>query len=149
MSGKFSPEALDLTLKDLIQNDEPCGGICVLISADWRQGPVVKFGTESEVVDNACLSSHLWKHVNRFRLTKSLRDREDLPYAKTALDIGEGAIKPIELEDGTDVIPLSHTISNADSSQLTCSIKGTTDFGGLDDTIYPDFLTTDHSSYND
>lgn len=52
-----------------------------------------------------------------------MRDREDLPYAKTVLAIGEGAIEPIQLEDGTDVIPLSHTISSEHGSEQTCSIQ--------------------------
>ncbi|CAN0440144.1 unnamed protein product, partial [Ectocarpus sp. 13 AM-2016] len=63
MSGKYSPEALDLTLKDLLKNDRPFGGTCVLMSGDWRQvAPVLKFGTPSEIVEHAFLSSHLWKH---------------------------------------------------------------------------------------
>ena len=59
MSGKYS-EALDLTLKDLMHNDKPFGGKCVLISGDWRRvRPVLKFGTPSEVVEHAFLSSRL------------------------------------------------------------------------------------------
>ncbi|CAN0579455.1 unnamed protein product, partial [Ectocarpus sp. 12 AP-2014] len=91
MSGKYSPEALNLTLKDLLKNDRPFGGKCVLMSGDWRQvAPVLKFGTPSEIVEHAFLSSHLWQHVKRFRLTTSMRDKEDLPYAQTVLAIGEG-----------------------------------------------------------
>ena len=150
MSGKYSPEALDLTLKALMHNDKPFGGKCVLMSGDWRQvGPVLKFGTPSEVVEHAFLSSRLWQHVHRFRLTKSMRDKDDLPYAKTVLVIGEGAIQPIELEDGSEVIPQSHTVTNDDDTQTTCSIVGITDFEGLVNTIYPDLLSVDHSAYND
>ncbi|CAN0571068.1 unnamed protein product, partial [Ectocarpus sp. 12 AP-2014] len=95
MSGKYSPEALDLTLKDLLKNDRPFGGKCVLMSGDWCQvAPVLKFGTPSEIVEHAFLSSHLWQNVKRFRLTTSMRDKEDLPYAQTVLAIGEGAIPP-------------------------------------------------------
>ena len=32
MSGKYSPVALDLTLTDLMHNDKPLGGKCVLMS---------------------------------------------------------------------------------------------------------------------
>ena len=150
MSGKYSPEAFDSTLKDLMHNDKAFGGKCVLMSGDWRQvGPVLKFGTPSEVVEHAFLSSRLWQHVHRFRLTKSMRDKDDLPYAKTVLVIGEGAIQPIELEDGSEVIPLSHTVTNDDDTQTTCSIVGITDFEDLVNTIYPDLLSVDHSAYND
>ncbi|CAN0568330.1 unnamed protein product [Laminaria digitata] len=44
-------------------------------SGDWRQvGPVVPCGTQTEVTEQAFLSSHLWNHVHRFRLTVSMRD---------------------------------------------------------------------------
>ena len=46
-----------------------------------------------------------------------MRAKDDLPYAKTVLVIGEGAIQPIELEDGSEVIPLSHTVTNDDDTQ--------------------------------
>ena len=78
-----------------------------------------------------------------------MRDKDDLPYAKTVLVIGEGAIQPIELEDGSEVIPLSHTVTNDDDTQTTCSIVGITGFEDLVNTIYPDLLSVDHSAYND
>ena len=53
-----------------------------------------------------------------------MRDKDDLPYAKTVLVIGEGAIQPIELEDDTEVIPQSHTVTKDDDTQTTCSIVG-------------------------
>ncbi|CAM9146776.1 unnamed protein product, partial [Ectocarpus sp. 12 AP-2014] len=150
MSGKYSPEALDLTLKDLLKNDRPFGGQCVLMSGDWRQvAPVLKFGTPSEIVEHAFLSPHLWKHVKRFRITTSMRDKEDLPYAQTVLAIGEGAIQPIEWEDETAVIPLSHTITNTDGTQQSCTIEGITDFTHLVDRIHPDLLSVDHNCYSD
>ena len=46
MSSKYAPEALDLTLRDLMNNDLPFGGKTIVFSADWHQcGPIVKFGT--------------------------------------------------------------------------------------------------------
>ena len=77
----------------------------------------------------------------------NLRDKDDLSYAKTVLAIGEGAIQPIELEDGSEVIPLSHTVTN-DDTQTTCGIVGITDFEDLVNTIYPYFclLITAHTA---
>ena len=77
-----------------------------------------------------------------------MRDKDDLPYAKTVLVIGQGAIQTIELEDGSEVIPLSHTVTN-DDTQTTCSIVGITGFEDLVNTIYPYLLSVDHSAYND
>ena len=60
-----------------------------------------------------------------------MRDGDDPPYAKTVLAIGKRAIQPIELEDGSEVIPLSHTVTNDDGTQTTCSIDGITEFEEL------------------
>ena len=66
------------------------------------------------------------------------------------LAIGEGAIQPILLEDGTRVIPLSHTVTNDDGTKQVCSIQGIiTDFEHLVDSIYPDLLSVDHRKYGD
>ena len=50
--------------------------------------------------------------------------------------------------DGSEVIPLSHTLTNDDDTQTTCSIVGITDFEELVNNIYPN-LFVDHSAYND
>lgn len=150
MSSKFSPEALHLTLQDLCQNDLPFGGKTILFSGDWRQvAPVLQYGTEVEIVERAFLSSYLWEHVHRFRLTKSMRTKDDLPYAKTVLAIGEGKIEPVQLNDGSAAIPLKHTFTNDDGSETTCQIDGTTEFQDLIDKVYPDLLQSDHRTYND
>ncbi|CAN0463024.1 unnamed protein product, partial [Scytosiphon promiscuus] len=105
--------------------------------------PVLKFGTQTEIVEHAFLSSHLWSQVKRFRLTVSMRDKDDLPYAKTVLAVGEAKIKHVLLEDGTPVIPLKHTIQIDDGSDTT------TDFEDLIDKVYPDLLDVNHNNYND
>ena len=98
---------------------------------------------------------HFSHHVYGNMLTGSgsplsMRDMDDLPYAKTVFVIGEGAIQPNELEDGSEVIPLSsHTVTNDDDTQTTCSIVGITDFEDLVNTIYPDLWSVSHSAYND
>ncbi|CAN0504558.1 unnamed protein product [Laminaria digitata] len=122
----------------------------ILFSGDWRQvGPVVPCGTQTEVTEQAFLSSHLWNHVHRFRLTVSMRDKNDLPYAKTVLAVGEGAIAPVTLSDGTHGIPLQHTITQEDGTVTTCTIDSSTNFEQLVQTIYPDLLTANHNTYND
>ena len=150
MSSKYSPEALHSTLQDLCQNDLPFGGKTILFSGDWRQvAPVLKYGTEAEIVEQAFLSSYLWKHVERFRLTKSTRNKDDLPYAQTVLAIGEGKVEPVQLKDGSVALPLKHTITNDDGSQTVCSVDGTTNFEDLIHKVYPELLDVDHSTYND
>ena len=150
MSSKFSPEALHLTLQDICQNELPFGGNTILFSGDWRQvAPVLKYGTEVEIVEQAFLSFYLWKHVHRFRLTKSMRSKDDIPYAKTVLTIGEGKIEPVLLPDGSAAIPLQHTFVNDDGVETTCSIDGTTNFEDLINKVYPDLLQADHRTHGD
>ena len=144
------PRSLALTLQDLCQNDLPFGGKKNLFSGDWRQvAPVLKYGTEVEIVEQAFLSSYMWKHVQRFRLTKSMRNKDDIPYAKTVLAVGEGEIKPVLLKDGSAAIPLKHSVTNDDGSETTYSVDGTTKFEDLIQKVYPDLLDVDHSTYND
>ena len=70
MSSKFAPEALNSTLQDLCKCGLLFAGKTILFSGDWRQvGPVLKCGTETEIVEHAFLSSSLRQHVRRFRLT--------------------------------------------------------------------------------
>ena len=96
MSSKFAPEALDLSLQDLCKSELPFAGKTSLFSGDWRQvGPVLKFGTETEIVDRAFLSSNLWQHVERFRLTVSMGDKDDIPFAKSVLAVSEDRIEPV------------------------------------------------------
>ncbi|CAM9250899.1 unnamed protein product, partial [Laminaria digitata] len=146
MANKLAPEALDLTLRDLRKCNRPFGGATILMSGDWRQvGPVVPFGTADDVVDAALMFSYLWKHVKRFRLTQSMRDRLDEPYSKAARAIGEGKISPITLPDKSEIIPLQYTTTtvDSDSQPSTSTAQGVVDFQHLIDFVYPDLLTAD------
>ena len=122
------------------------------MSRDWRQvGPVVPFGTADDVVDAALISSYLWKHVKRFRLTQSMRDRLHEPYSKAVRAIGEGRVSPITLPDKSELIPLQYTTSTAtsDSHPSTSTVQGVTDFQHLIDLVYPDLLIADPTLFAD
>lgn len=108
-------------------------------AGDWRQVcPVLEVGTETEILEQAFLSAYLWQNVQRFRVTVSMRDRNDIPFAKTVLAVGEGNMEPALLPDGTPAMPLTHTVTTGDSSEATCSIAGSTNFERLVDRVYPD-----------
>ena len=150
MSNKFAPKALDLTLRDLCQTNTPFGGATVLFSGDWHQvGAVIPFGTPTDVVDAAFISSYLCKHVKRFRLVQSMRDRLYKSYSRTVRVTGEGKIPRITLQDQSQVIPLQYSyteddtendVENDTTTSFTCSIKGVTGFQHLIDFVYPAFL---------
>ncbi|CAM9337287.1 unnamed protein product, partial [Scytosiphon promiscuus] len=141
MSHKFAPEALDLTLRDLRRcDDKPFGGATVLFSGDFRQvGPVVLFGTPADVVEASLISSHLWQHVQRFRLVLSMRDRLDKAYSKTVRAVGEGIIPPLTLPD----------TSTGTTSTETCTLRGVTQFQHLIDFVYPDIMTAAPTEFAD
>ena len=74
--GTVLIEALDRSLRDITTHNMLFRGKTTLFSGDWRQiGPISKGDTPTEVVDIAFISSPLWQHVKRFRLTKSQRDK--------------------------------------------------------------------------
>ena len=103
------------------------------------------FGTAHDVVDAALISSYLWKHVKRLRLTQSTRDHLDEPYSKAVRATGEGRISSITLPEKSELIPLKHssTTADSDSHQSTCTVQGVTDFQHLIDFVYPNLLTAD------
>ena len=67
-------EALDRSLKEIMGNNEPFGGITTVFAGDWRQClPIVKRGSRGEVV-HACLkSSNLWQLTKVTNLTRNMR----------------------------------------------------------------------------
>jgi len=63
---KKSLEVLDITLKDLRNNQNKFCGAMILLSRDFRQTlPVIPCSTKADEL-NACLKFNLWKHVKRF-----------------------------------------------------------------------------------
>ena len=92
------------------------------------------------------------KHVTRFRLVQSMRDRLDQPFSQTVRAIGEGFIPPVTLPDDSVVIALRYspqqpsdvtrTLSSSNSPS-PCSIAGVDTFQQLVDFFYPDILNAE------
>ncbi|KAL4589251.1 hypothetical protein LXL04_002157 [Taraxacum kok-saghyz] len=80
MAHRFCFEALDRTLRDILQNRfpnasaRPFGGLTVVLGGDFRQIlPVIPKGRRHDTVNAALNSSHLWAHVNVFHLNINMR----------------------------------------------------------------------------
>ena len=146
MTHRFCVEALDRTLKDLMRNTLLFGGKTILFSGDWRQtGPIVKFGSPTDTVDAAVISSHLWSNIFRLRLTKSQRDRDDPAYASFVRNVGEDALPTTTLPDGSNLIPLNNSCTDSpDQFQL----QYTTNFNDLVNFVYPD-MSEDATAWSD
>ncbi|KAH1053406.1 hypothetical protein GYH30_022612 [Glycine max] len=63
MCHKFSYEALDKSLKDIMYNDRPFGGKVIVFGGDFRQIlPVVPRGNRSDIVHASLNASYIWDH---------------------------------------------------------------------------------------
>lgn len=82
---------VDETCRRVMHNDLPFGGKVVVLLGDFRQTcPVIRFGTRQQIVSASIRSSALWPHFVVRRLTKPIRNAEDLPFADFVDSIGDG-----------------------------------------------------------
>ena len=104
MLSKKAYNALDRSLRDLTKVEAPFGDIPTLICGDWRQVlSVVKNGTHADIINATLKKTSMWSKMRKFKLTANLRLQlsrgEDLAlqqeWAKTLLDIGNGATGPV------------------------------------------------------
>jgi hypothetical protein len=74
MTNKLAFEAMDQTLRDLIDRNEPFGGIIFVMSGDFRQVlPIIPRGSHADIVSASIKNSYLWESVEVFRLSKNMR----------------------------------------------------------------------------
>ena len=67
-------EALDRTLRDLIDSDLPFGGKVIVLGGDFRQIlPVMKRGSHAQIVAACAQRSLLWHHFQIFHLRENMR----------------------------------------------------------------------------
>ncbi|GBN84633.1 hypothetical protein AVEN_65864-1 [Araneus ventricosus] len=96
MSHKYALEALDVTMKDIFQNDKCMGGITLVLSGDFRQTlPVIPRGTKADELHASIISSYIWKDVQRFGLNTNKRvhltgDASTQQFAQNLLHLGNG-----------------------------------------------------------
>jgi hypothetical protein len=78
MTHKFTFEALDQTLRDLRNSQEPMGGITTVLCGDFHQNlPIIPKGSRPDIVNATLKRSSLWKHVKHMSLKKHMRLNED------------------------------------------------------------------------
>lgn len=86
-------------------------------------------------VDHSLISSALWPHFKRFRLTASMSDRHDKPHTRTVRAVGEGSMPCLTLQDDREIIPLQYKVQNGDGTTSTCTVSRITDFEKLVDHV--------------
>jgi len=88
---KHGLRAVDDLFRQIMDNDEPFGGKCVLMGGDWRQClPVVKNGHRSSIIESTIKKSNLWSKIQKFSLSTNMRADGDPTFSQWLLDIGEG-----------------------------------------------------------
>ena len=111
MSHRHLFDALDRTLRDIMQTDRLFGNIVVLLAGDFRQIlPVVRLGRRADVVDASLSRSALWQQCVVFvlQLHRNMRvercGRDDQhstelrQYADWLLQLGDGRL-PTQTDD--------------------------------------------------
>ncbi|KAF8233661.1 DUF889-domain-containing protein [Tricholoma matsutake] len=62
-------EAVNRTLKDILQSDQIFGGIPVIFGGDFHQIlPVIERGSQPQIVDTSLQHSVLWQHIKVLHL---------------------------------------------------------------------------------
>ncbi|KRH33055.2 hypothetical protein GLYMA_10G096000v4 [Glycine max] len=125
MCHKFAFEALDKSLKDIMQNNLPFGGKIMVFGGDFRQIlPIVPKGNCSDIVHATINASYIWDHCQILKLTKNMRLLSNVPqqpnneelkqFSHWLLDIGDGKIG--QYNDGFSeiTIPNEFLIKNYD-----------------------------------
>ena len=68
MLHRYNTEALDQYLKVLMNSDLLFGGKIVIVAGDGRQTlPIVRCGSQSDIVDSVIFNSELWTDLEKFK----------------------------------------------------------------------------------
>ena len=103
MCHKFTFEALDKSLKEIMHNNMPFGGKVVVFCGDFHQIlPIVPKGNRSDIVHATINASYIWDHSQILRLTKNMRllssafgqpnNQEFNQFSDWLLDIGDDKV---------------------------------------------------------
>ena len=106
----YQLEALDRTLRDVMEDECPFGGKTIVLSGDFRQClPVVPGASWAGIVDKCLNRSVLWHHFKVLRLTENMRvhasgDLRLEEFDKWLLSLGDGTAKVVDGEDSIKLL---------------------------------------------
>jgi hypothetical protein len=108
-------EAVERTVRDLMNSEKPWGGKTVVFGGDPRQTlPVVKKAGRAGIVKASFKMSHLYEQAKRLVLSQNMRtDPEEICFSEFLLKLGEGKL---DFQKGTGElfvkIPEQHLVSS-------------------------------------
>jgi hypothetical protein len=135
MQHRHLHEAVNRTLKDILQSDKPFGGVPVVFGGDFHQIlPVIEKGSRPQIVGASLQRSVLWQDIKILHLKINMRlntdDLQERNFAKWQLEVGKGGHTD---EGGTINLP----------DHFKCPENSVT---SLIDTIYPGIYDQAHHS---
>ena len=134
MLSRYQFEAIDRLMRDLTGKDIPFGGKIFILGGDFRQTlPVVRRASDTVIIENSIISSHLWNIVKRLRLTRNMRanpGQDD--FTSFLLDMGQGNL------------PLKNTTPFAESIEIPYHFISSQNI--VDDIFPQDGIAQDPSS---
>ena len=102
MLHRYQLEALDRTLRDIMNDERPFGGKVLVMSGDFRQClPVVPGASRAGTVDTCINRSPLWKHFVVLCLKENMRvmasgDKTLEEFDQWLLSLGDGTAPTVE-----------------------------------------------------
>ena len=114
MQHRYVIECVDCSLWDLLNSDEPFGGIAILFGGDFRQTlPVIPHGSREQIVGATFCRSHLWQNVQVFHLQTNMHLGQDVvsdEWANHLLQLGTG--QNLDAESQVDLPEYFHCQNN-------------------------------------
>ncbi|XP_027941254.1 uncharacterized protein LOC114195057 [Vigna unguiculata] len=99
MINRYVLEALNQTLKDILDSDAPFGGKVIILGGDFRQVlPVVQKGTKAQMIFACIINSHLWSNTKILHLQQNMRSLQDHNFVEYLMRIKNG-IEPTQVDD--------------------------------------------------
>jgi ATP-dependent DNA helicase PIF1 len=92
MTKRHAIEALDISLHDILDKEDlPSGGKTFVFGGDFRQTlPVVRKGSQAQIMDASLRRSYLWDLMQHLRLEHNMWTQKDPEFADFLLRIGGG-----------------------------------------------------------
>jgi ATP-dependent exoDNAse (exonuclease V) alpha subunit len=107
-----SLDLIDRLLREIMKSNIEFGGKVILLSGDFRQClPVVKGGSEGDVVRNSIKNSKLWKKFTVLNLTENIRAKNQPEFQEWLLKVGDGMTQD-NTPDGMVKIPQKYICEN-------------------------------------
>jgi len=105
MTNKYCLEALDRTLKDILDYYAPFGGKVIIMDGDFCQVlPVIQKGSKTQMISACIIRCYLWANTKALHLIQNMRSMNDPEFAQFLMRIG-GGVEPTKPNDMVKIPP--------------------------------------------